>query len=367
MMSLVAARKRKDIHNPRVTSHDKGKVRIIEHSADATADTLTRFPRLRSNIQSSRALSNIRRGSFKIFSVFRSKGLFTEMESQSSTSNATQRPSTAPKPAIDVKASLQSQSVPDIAIPPLDFSSDRHGSSLLQLTNAAVFDGESEPTLDSARHRTMTLHVSKSTPGLSKQLTTKLSETLLHNSTVIHRPKPSSRPTVLKLDPSNSKVDSPDASVAHGPAAEEDPITPPSQSPSTPGRSTGPLSFQSKSTAPTSIVSSGNAPRSASTTHIRGDKAVLHVSSEASPPNRLASETIGDQWLVFPRQDAPRLTRPSISTVENAAAAKIYFESYFNTILETRITARSMRRRTLEHKLFAMAISNEDRHVKRQE
>ena len=72
MMSLVATRKRKDAHNTITTSHDKGKVRLIEKSADGTQEFVNKFPRLRSSLPNTRAFSNIRRGSIKIFSVFRS-------------------------------------------------------------------------------------------------------------------------------------------------------------------------------------------------------------------------------------------------------------------------------------------------------
>ncbi|KAF2478298.1 kinase-like protein [Lindgomyces ingoldianus] len=219
MMSLVASRKRKDAHNPRMMSHDKGKVRIIERSADGTRETLTRFPRLRSSLPNNRAFSNLRLGSVRILSVFRSGKDITPFHSQPS-------------------------------------------------------------------------------------------------------------------------------SIAES--------------------SRAPLSLQSKSTAPTSLVSSG-APQSAETTHIRGDKGAQQISSGGSPPYEHAAEQINSHWLVFPRQDAPRFAEPSIATVENAAAAKIYLESHFNVLLGTKITPRSMRRRNLERKLFALAFSNEERHQNRQE
>jgi hypothetical protein len=73
------------------------------------------------------------------------------------------------------------------------------------------------------------------------------------------------------------------------------------------------------------------------------------------------------QWLVFPRQDAPRLTQVSVTIVENAAAVKIFFESHFNTLLGTKVTPRSLRRRNMEKGLFTLAVTNEERRQKRQE
>jgi serine/threonine protein kinase len=54
-----------------------------------------------------------------------------------------------------------------------------------------------------------------------------------------------------------------------------------------------------------------------------------------------------------------------VATVENAAAAKVFFESHFNAILGTKVSPRSMRRRNMERKMFAMALSNERRHQMR--
>jgi protein-serine/threonine kinase len=71
------------------------------------------------------------------------------------------------------------------------------------------------------------------------------------------------------------------------------------------------------------------------------------------------------RWLVFPRQDAPRLTEPSVATIENAAAAKVFFESHFNQLLAAKTSPRSMRRRNMERKLFVMAIPNEQRQQQR--
>lgn len=76
MISLVATRKRKDAHNPRTASHDKGKVRIIDRSSNGNAEPLVKAPHLRASLPSSRTFSNLRRGSFKIFSIFRgAKGM----------------------------------------------------------------------------------------------------------------------------------------------------------------------------------------------------------------------------------------------------------------------------------------------------
>lgn len=245
-------------------------------------------------------------------------------------------------------------------MPKVELTFRHDASSLLQLTNAAVFDGESEPPMELVQRRPVALRTSRSTPGLSQQLKRKLSSSLLHNPTVIHRPKLNSRPTVLTTSPGEETEAVFDAPHPHGPMT--DVASLPSQPSSFFGSSNPP---PSQSTAPTSLVSSG-APRSGETTH-RGQNGFRHVSTGGSPLYEPLLEQLDNQWLVFPRQDAPRLMQPSVASVEKAAGAKIFFESHFNALFGTKTTPRSMRRRNMERKLFAMALPNEQRHQKRRE
>lgn len=70
MMSLVAARKRKDVDGAKSSSNEKSKVRLIEHSQDGQADSLvTGKPQ-----RGARALNNIRQRGLRIMSMFRTKG-----------------------------------------------------------------------------------------------------------------------------------------------------------------------------------------------------------------------------------------------------------------------------------------------------
>jgi hypothetical protein len=133
----------------------------------------------------------------------------------------------------------------------------------------------------------------------------------------------------------------------------------PSQVQSVLGSSNGPIS---QSTAPTSLVSSGG-PISAETTQRNRESG--HAPAGGTPEFEPAAERMTSRWLVFPRQDAPRLCEPSVKTTENAAAAKVFFESHFNQLLSAKITPRSMRRRNMERKLFAMALPNEQRQQQR--
>lgn len=274
-------------------------------------------------------------------------------KTSSDTTDVTQRPE-APK-SRDLH-STRIPSVPNILDAAPKLSLQHTGSSLTQLTNAALYDGESEPITKTKLFQHTTLHTSRSTPGLLQQLSPWLSNALLSNPTVIHRPKLNSRPTVLTEIPpvenSSGKTPSPDPL--------DDVPSFPSLFSSSPESSNGPLS---QSTAPTSVVSS-NGPVSTETTHRTRNESIQppHLSQIDRPAaNRNAA-----QRLNFPPRNALHLIKPSVPTVEKAAAAKIFFEAHFNQLLARQVSPRSMRRRQLERKIFAMALPNEQRQYRRQ-
>lgn len=287
-------------------------------------------------------------------SVFDGSTAIAACKISSDTTNDTQRPQVSQSHDLNT---VRSPSTPEILNAAPKLTLHNTGSSLTQLTNAAVFDGESEPTTSTRPFDYAVLNTRRSTPGLSQQLASKFANAILHNPTVIHRPKLNSRPTVLikevRLDSISAKAPSPNRM--------EDVPSLPSQFSSGPESSIGPLS---QSTAPTSLVSSG-APVSAETTHRARNESI-----QAPPNGSHMDQPVADQcvthWLKFPRQDAPRLIKPSIATVENAAAAKIFFEAHFNQVFATKVSPRSMRRGQLERKIFAMAMPNEQRQYKRQ-
>ncbi|CAN9197814.1 unnamed protein product [Alternaria alternata] len=345
MTSLVRARKRKEAHNQIHLSRDKGKIRVIERSAEGHSSPSTKNLQGRNSTPASRTFTTLRRGSIKIFSIFRnSKSSAPSSGEATSGSTGSTANKSKDVPRIDTVKSysnspLQCPIVPDVPMTLPTLSLDPDSSSLLQLTNA--------------------ISTSWSSPNLSWQLTSKLSNALLKNDTVVHRPKLSSRPTV-KADQFNQPSDDQQTATS--------PKSPMSEVPSLPSSVLSPASSNaplSQSTAPTSLVSSG-APLSAETLyrtqngrHITDNSPALFC--EPTP------EHMPPRFLVFPRQDAPRLCEPSIATIEHAAAAKTFFESHFNQLLGTKVAPRSMRRRQMERKLFAMAIPNEQRHCKRRE
>ncbi|KAF1925867.1 kinase-like protein [Didymella exigua CBS 183.55] len=358
-MSIVTTRKRKGVDETKSSSNEKSKVRLVEHTPedllDGTLDATPKSPR------GVRRLRDLRRKGVQIMSMFRTKGSVLDTtaavvacNTSSSTTDGTQRPEASQSE--DLHAT-RSPSVPNILNAAPKLTLHYTGSSLTQLTNAAVYDGESEPITETKSFAPAVLHTSRSTPGLSQQLTLKLSNALLHNPTVIHRPKLSSRPTVLtkesRLESSIEKTPSPDRM--------NNTSSLPSQFSSGPESSNGPLS---QSTAPTSIFSSGG-PVSAETAQRARNDSLQAPNTGSHMDNPMPNQN-AVHWLRFPRQDAPRLIKPSVATVEQAAVAKIFFESHFNQLLSTQVSPRSLRRRQLERKIFAMALPNEQRQYKRQ-
>lgn len=358
-MSLVATRKRKDIHNPLLTSRDKGKIRVVERSADGA-----KVSRSRNGNPASRTLTNLRRGGIRIFSIFRngkSSAPSTEQAASSgegATSDATDSTRRADDKNTHAKHSLRSSSSPAIPriLPTLTLH--RRSSSLMHFTKATALDGESEPILSERPFQLAALHTSRSTPGLSRQLTSKISAALLHNDTVIHRPKLSSRPTI-QVSGFDQHL-SPESAAASPHPAMTDISSLPSSAISTSN------ALLSPSTAPTSFVSSTGL-MSAEITQ-RGQNIARKISTGGSPPMyEPSADQMPSRFLVFPRQDAPLLCEPSIATIENAAAAKVFFESHFDQLFTPKASPRSMRLRQMERKLFAMTIANEQRQQKRRE
>jgi hypothetical protein len=347
MLSLVTTRKRKGIDDPKSSSTERSKIRLIEPTRDGLLDGIgDGLSKPQRGVQT---LRDIRRKGVQMLSKFRLNANATASAVKTSSNTvADTQPLGAPQSEDLNTVSNPSEpivdSTPRLTTPRLD-------SLLEQLTNPAGYDGESEPTADSPSDELAVLHISRSTPSLSRQLTTKLSNVLMQDATIIHRPKLTFRPTVLTkhlLD--NEPTDR---------AGEV--LSLPSQVSSGPESSNGPMS---QSTAPTSFVSS-RGTLSGETTHRTRNKSAetTHLESQTEPSN---AEKCRVHWLHFPRQDVPLLNKPSIATVEKAAAAKIFFESHYNQLLGTTASPRSLRRRQLERKIFAMALPNEQRQHKRQ-
>ncbi|KAF2997623.1 hypothetical protein E8E13_004307 [Curvularia kusanoi] len=375
MLPLVTARKRKGIDGPKSTSTEKSKVRLIERTQDGLLDGIGDGPS-RSQ-RGVRTLKDIRRKGVQILSKFRVKGTRLSYNISQSLSDhltgsaldasvATTAVKTSSDNTADVRSpetaqphginTTSSPGVPiDDSVPRLNLP--RFDSSLEQLTTLVGYDGESDPTSAPQPLELAVLQTSRSTPTFSRKLSVKLSNALMQDTTVVHRPKLKIRPTLSTKQLQNEEP----SSKVHSSDRTGDVTSLPSQVSSGPESSNGPLS---QSTAPTSFVSSRGTLSGETTRRMRNASAgTSHLGSQSGLSE---AEQCKVHWLHFPRQDVPLLNKPSIATVEKAAAAKIFFESHFNQLLSPTASPRSLRRRQLERKIFAMALPNEQRQYRRQ-
>ena len=177
----------------------------------------------------------------------------------------------------------------------------------------------------------------------------------------MHRPKPRTRPSVVSLmgnhddaDQSvvqstlNENSDSPTQILVDGLTDVQHGKTDPS-SPSSYYNS-GSISTGDRSTGKTSLES--NVASTASRSKAKID--------EAAPDKPLTpiAETPGEQEHALPMWPCPT---PTIATVELTANAKIFFETYFNSLLSNQATPRSLRRNDLMQRLGSMLLSAEQR------
>lgn len=375
MIALVTTRKRKDIGNPKTSLVEKSKVRLVEHTydglLDGTGDAIAKQQR------GVRTLRDIRQKGVKILSRIRARGnrssivyldcCLTDYSTGSAPGANAVTPVSKPSSDVTVDAQIRNNchsqdlhTATDPTTPTVDetprLTLHHIGSSLTQLTNPAVYDGESEPSLSVQPVKHTPIHTSRSTPSLSRQLTIRLSSALLQNITVVHRPKLNARPTVLTRHPKRESSSVRRMPSDHVPGAPSLML----QVSNGPESSNGPIS---QSTAPTSLSSGGAVAAETARRRLDGSIEIHHTSAQL---NLHDVEQGTKYWLQFPRQDAPRFDKPSIAAVEKAAAAKIFFESYYNQLLSVAVSPRSVRRRQLERKIFAMALPNDQRQHKRQ-
>ncbi|KAL9593269.1 MAG: hypothetical protein Q9219_007622 [cf. Caloplaca sp. 3 TL-2023] len=187
-----------------------------------------------------------------------------------------------------------------------------------------------------------------SIPGLAHQLSHKLSNTF-SNPTVVHRIHHRARPSLQSLH-EKLRYDMDNIQNMNTQSSTE----PSSQSNSSGaflgGRSTGKTSLSSNiaSVHPARIKDRSE----------RFDKFMTLGALKVNQGE--ARESVLD-----PIEEKPEVVFPTIVTVETAANAKIFFETYFNTLLSTQKTPRSYRRLELEARLETEASTIEQRQHER--
>lgn len=186
------------------------------------------------------------------------------------------------------------------------------------------------------------LRRSRSIPSIAHQLSHKLSNTF-GNPTVVHRVHHRTGHSIQSLQEKW-------ACDTHGnqKISTQSSTEPSSYSNSSvafiSGRSTGKTSLSSN-------VASLHTPRSK-------DKSDRFEKPTPQGPLKL-SQGDARESLLDPIEEKPEIVAPTIITVETAANAKIFFETYFNNLLSTEKTPRSYRRHKLEARLQMEAFSAE--------
>ena len=194
------------------------------------------------------------------------------------------------------------------------------------------------------------LRESQSLPSLSHRLSHRLSTTF-GNPTVVHRPN-------LRVRPSLEAARREKKPTKRLVVQEENPqdLTDPSSYNTSDGRSA-----MEPSTAKTSLLSEVASLRSSAKGKEKADQSASKTQAMAV----LKEEP--RETLLIPIDEVPVLTKPSIITVETTAAAKIFFETHFNSILSGQSSPRAQRLQDLELKLLAEAMSAEQMTKERNE
>lgn len=190
------------------------------------------------------------------------------------------------------------------------------------------------------------LRKSTSNPSFAHQLSHKLSETF-GNPTIVHRPNLRTRPSLLSMqeEPVPSRVQSDHELSPHE-----------SNAPSSYNYSSS-VSAGDPSTGKTSLES--NVASLLSTKIQEGKDALIEARKVTTV------ETGAREKPLTPIQEAPHVVNPTVITVETTINAKIFFETYFNSLLTGNATSRSTRRRDLESRLQAQPFSEERRKFER--
>lgn len=181
----------------------------------------------------------------------------------------------------------------------------------------------------------------QSNQNLSALLSSKLS-TVFVNSTIVHRSNLQTRPSIWAFQ---------NPEGADDPLSKQGDNTVESSNPSTSPSSAGCWSSNPsnpKSTPPTSGESVSPIDNSKSLFWTKADNGKL----ECNRPQKKCTSV-----------QAPN-TPPSIVTVEAAANAKVFFETYFNAVF-SHVNARSQRRIELEKYLYSLRLTPEEQETAR--
>ncbi|RAL66204.1 hypothetical protein DID88_005876 [Monilinia fructigena] len=182
-----------------------------------------------------------------------------------------------------------------------------------------------------------------SPPPESVALGKKISMALLKTPpTIVHRTQFKSRPSLISLDKGVLEF-MPEATTPLSSA----------ESTSNSGKSSGPDAKQS--TQKTSLESKFSQKSAGISQHSSENK-------KAAPKTMIQAEGSSADGLLTPITESDNVECPqpvpTVITVEKAASAKVFFETYYNEVTARAITPRSLRRLNLENELLNDMVSS---------
>ncbi|KAI9673870.1 MAG: hypothetical protein M1817_002076 [Caeruleum heppii] len=211
---------------------------------------------------------------------------------------------------------------------------------------------------------------SKSSQALSHRLSHKFSDAF-SNPTVVHRPVAPTRPSVRSL---KAEADAAEGSRERGlRSLNTQPISTQAsvQAISSPRDATSPSSYDNSRTS--SSPKGGAREGFTEPTSLMSDLSGKQLSDPKKPSPATLTKAKSMSVLLEDLQEtshslmssSPPIVEPSIVTVETTAAAKIFFETYFNDMLSDGVTPRSQRRRDFEHRLHTEPMTPDQRILER--
>ncbi|KAL8689057.1 MAG: hypothetical protein Q9218_005182 [Villophora microphyllina] len=186
------------------------------------------------------------------------------------------------------------------------------------------------------------LRKSRSIPAIAQQISYKLSSTL-DNPTVIHHANHRARPSIQSLQ-DKPVLDAHNVQKLNAQSSTDPSTYTNSSGAFVGGRSTGKTSLSSH-------MASLHAPKNKDRSE-RIER-LMHPGSTALNQGETRDTSL------TPIEETPQIAAPTIVTVETAANAKIFFETYFNNLLSADKSSRSLRRCELEKRLKLEALSEE--------
>lgn len=181
--------------------------------------------------------------------------------------------------------------------------------------------------------------------------------------TIIHRPFTKHRQSLPRIDASNTPWS---RHVAEADVVSLSPSTVSSVAPSAQYAASSPTSTNTASTAATSWTSPGsNSSRNRYPKNECQDKS-KSISTGAEEVTLPPIQEDSGRTFVIPVQEAPIQATPSITTVENVAAAKVYFETHFQRLLMESPSPRSLRRKRFGQRMVDLGYAHDERTAARQ-